>query len=81
MTNQLILKGQHSFMLFYFVVADPATFLASNCVLGPYFPLGTACLFSYGKHKHLILIENITFLIFLIFFPKLQSAPLKWPYE
>ena len=27
-------------------MADPATVLASNSVLGPYFPLRTACLFT-----------------------------------
>ena len=44
------LKGQHSFILFYFVyVVDPATFLASNSVLGTLFP---AYLFSCGKKKY-----------------------------
>ena len=37
------------FMLFYFVyVADPATFLASNSVVGPYFPLRAARLLTDG---------------------------------
>ena len=30
-------------------LADPATFLAPYSVLGPYRPLRTACLFSFGK--------------------------------
>ena len=33
-------------------VADPATFLASNSVLGPYSPLKTACLLTYGQHTY-----------------------------
>ena len=33
-------------------VADPATFLASNSAPGPYCPLRTACLFSYGNNKY-----------------------------
>ena len=35
----------------FIYVADPATFLASNSFLGPYFPLRTASLFSYGRNK------------------------------
>ena len=31
---------------------DPAIFPASNNVLGPYFPLTTACLFIHGKYKY-----------------------------
>ena len=31
-------------------VADPATFLASNSALGPYFPLRTSCLFTCGEN-------------------------------
>ena len=31
-------------------MADPATCLASNSVLGPYFPLRAAALLSYGKN-------------------------------
>ena len=43
MTKQTDLKGQHNSRLLYFVfLADPATFLASNRVLGPYFPLRAA---------------------------------------
>ena len=45
-------KGQHNFILCLLIclyVADPATFLALNSVLDLIFPLGTACLFSYGK--------------------------------
>ena len=32
-------------------VADPATIPASNSVLGPCFPLRTACLFTYRRKK------------------------------
>ena len=57
-------------------LADPATILASNCILGPYFPLRTACLFSYGKtivlslYYYLINIVNIKILS-LNFFSKM----------
>ena len=34
-------------------MADPATFLSSNSVLGSYFPLRTACLFICGKNIHI----------------------------
>ena len=51
LNKQTDLKGQHCFILFYFVhmwrTLPP--FLASNRVLGPYFPSRTSCLFNYGK--------------------------------
>ena len=39
LNKQNDLKGQHNFILFdcVYMWADPATFLASNCVLGTYF--------------------------------------------
>ena len=51
-------------------VADPATFLASDGVLGSYFLPRTASLFSYGKQK-----------IVFISSPKPQSAPLNQPVD
>ena len=78
-------KGSHIFyaVLLCLYVADPATFLTSNRVLGPYFPLRTACLFSYGKKciflrfdYYLINIVNIKILnIYFFFSPKLLGAP------
>ena len=47
------LKGQHDFMLFYFVYMSWT--LPPFCLLvfwGPYFPLRTACIFSYGKIQY-----------------------------
>ena len=41
--------AQFHTVLLCLYVADPATFLASNSVWGPYFPLRTASLFSYGN--------------------------------
>ena len=46
MTTQL-----HTVLLCLYV-ADPATFPASNSVLGPYFPLSTASSFTYGKYEN-----------------------------
>ena len=50
-------------------VADPATFLASSSVLGSYFPLREARLFTYGKKeiylslsRHLVNIVDIKIL-------------------
>ena len=45
-------------------LADPATFLSSNSVLGSYFPLRKACSFSYGK------INISGFVLFLYWFCK-----------
>ena len=52
-------------------MADSATLLASNSVLGPYFPLTAACLFCYGNelpyiYKFWVWISS----------PKLHSTPL-----
>ena len=41
---------------FTMCLADPATFLASNSVLGEYFLLRTACLFSYGNMSEFALL-------------------------
>lgn len=65
--RQTDLKGQRNFILFCFVyMADPATFLASHSVLGPYSPLRAAGLFSKGTFLrlccYLINMSNITFL-------------------
>ena len=38
-----------SYCLLCLYVADPATFLVSNSVLGPYFPLKTVRFFIYGR--------------------------------
>ena len=49
LNKQSDLKGQHSFMLFYFVyMEDPATFVPSNSVLGILF----SGLFTHGKDKY-----------------------------
>ena len=50
--KQIDLKGQNNLYRFTLYVADPATCLASDSVLGPYFPLRTAsfmeqCLYYY----------------------------------
>ena len=60
-------------------MADPATSQASYSVLGPYFPLRTACLFSYGGKKNIITSLLLYILRFWVqsFYPKLHSAPLK----
>ena len=59
----------HTYVLLCLYVADPATFLASNSVLGPHFPLRTAGLSVMEKkytflslRYHLISIVNITIL-------------------
>ena len=61
-------------------MADPATFLASNSVLGPYFCLRTACLFSHGKIQsifHLLLCHHLINIINVkIIVPQNYIAPL-----
>ena len=42
----------HTFLLICLYVADPATFVPSNSVLGTYYPLRTACLITYGNNKY-----------------------------
>ena len=84
LNKQADLRGRQNFILCLHV-ADPATFLASNSVLGPYFPLRAACLFSNGKSKYfrvcvitsLILYSLKTWL--WISSPKLHTSPLKIP--
>ena len=44
-------------------VADPATFLDSNSVLGPHSPLSTACLFTFGGEKPNIFLSLHYYLI------------------
>ena len=54
MSKQTDLEGQESFKLFYFVYmwrTLPPVKL-QTVFWGPYFPLRTACLFSYGKNGH-----------------------------
>ena len=41
-----LLKDAFYTVLLCLYVADPATFLASNSVLGPYVPLRTVCLLT-----------------------------------
>ena len=49
--NKLTLKDNTVYtVLVCLYVADPATFLAPNSFLGPYFPLRKAGLFTDGKH-------------------------------
>ena len=81
LNKQTDLKGQPDFMLFYFFffflyVADSATFLASNGVLGPYFPLKTACLFTYGRIE--IIRQN--YIVPLYLFTISQRANIWWAF-
>ena len=46
-------------VLLHLYVADPATFLASDCVVQPYFPLRTACLFTDEKNVYYYLINIV----------------------
>ena len=51
--NKLTLKDNTVYtVLLHLYVADPATFLSSDSVLGPYSPLRTAGLFTDGKNKY-----------------------------
>ena len=64
-------------------LADPATFLASNSVVGPHFLLRRACLFRHGKNKHfwvcITFILNIAKILILSlnFFSKTTQCPFK----
>ena len=59
-------------------VGDPATFLASNSILGPYFPLRTACLFTDILLPHHN-IANIQIVLSLYFFSKATRCPSSVP--
>ena len=71
--NKLTLKGNKISYCFTLYVADAATFLASNSVLGPYFSSENS-LFFFLMVKNtyfrvcIIYIVNITFLILKGFF-------------
>ena len=49
--NKLSLKDNTVSYTLCLYVADPATFLASDSVPGPYFSLRTSCLFRHGKNN------------------------------
>ena len=55
--TKLTLKGNTISYCLY--LADPASFLASDSVLGPYFPLRTACLFSSINSLYLCNITSL----------------------
>ena len=61
-------KGQHSFILFYLYVADPATFLASNSGLGS--------LFSSENSVFIQLWKKLIFILFNLNFFSNYIAPL-----
>ena len=56
LNKQTELKGQHSFILFYFVYMWQTLplFQLRTVFCGPYFPLRTACLFNYGNWPSLV---------------------------
>ena len=81
LNKQTDLKGQHNFILFYFVIcADPATFLASGDLVflweqRVYSVIETINVLSL--YYYLINIVNIEILSLNFIYPNLQSAPLK----
>ena len=64
-----------SVVLLCLYVADPATFLASNSVLGPYFPLRAADLFTYGNRFVLLLINIVNTKILFEFLLQNYTEP------